>query len=154
MQPKLSLIRANDNSPLFDHYIGSRLASYTGLAFEKLCLKNIDPILAALEIEFGELNYFGPYFRQAHRSKSIGPGFQIDIMLMRKRNILTLIECKFTEAPVDLQIIKDFERKVMTLKAPKKFSIEKVLISANGATEAVHESEYFHKILKIEDLLY
>lgn len=152
LQPRLSIIKANTYTPLFEQLIGKRLAIYTGLAFERLCLKNVHLILSALEVDMGDLIYFGPYFRQGQRSKQSKPRVQIDLMLMRDRNLLTLIECKFKDEPEDLQVIKDFDNKILSIKAPKKFSIEKVLISATGATEAVTDSEYFNKILRIEDL--
>ncbi|MFZ4404625.1 MAG: AAA family ATPase [Pseudobdellovibrionaceae bacterium] len=153
MRPHLATIRMNSKQNLFESYIGSKLPTYMGFSFEKLCLKNIHQILQALEIELGELSYCGPYFRQGARSEKSKPGVQIDIMLIRKRNILTLIECKFMQSPVDIQIIKDFEKKISALKAPKRFSIEKVLIAANGASDSLIQAEYFNKILTIEDLL-
>jgi uncharacterized protein len=158
MQTKISILKANKNQKLFEQLIGPKISNYMGLSFEKLCLKNIDQILSALKIELAELSYFGPYFKQGKRSKksnkgSAEEGFQVDIMLMRKRNIITLIECKFTEQPVDSQVIKDFEKKITAMNIPKKYSVERVLISANGAIKSVHESEYFHEILTLEDLV-
>jgi hypothetical protein len=86
------------------------------------------------------------------RNKNIGTskqGTQIDLILKRK-NILTIVECKFTENPVDTKVIKEVERKIEFLQIPTKYTIEKVLISASGATEAVHKEDYFNQILGLD----
>ncbi len=73
---------------------------------------------------------FGPFFRQRKRNGESDAGLQIDILVRRKGQVLTLIECKFSSQPIGTSIISEIQRKVALLKAPRAFTVERVLICA------------------------
>lgn len=129
--------------------IDKSIASYLGLSFELLCQKNITTVLNALQIDPATIIDIGPYFRQASR-KTNKPGIQIDLCLIRKGGVLTLIECKFKENPVGTEVIREMRSKIDRLNIPKKMTLEKILISASGVTNELDEANYFHKILGLE----
>lgn len=151
MEPNLKIIKTNSGKPLFSRLCQKSLANFWGLSFERLCLKNIDRILEALQIPLESVIDFGPFFRQRSRSTQKS-GVQIDILLYRQGMILTLIECKFTERPIGTEIIAEIQKKIELLSAPRIFSVERVLISANGITPELEQKRYFHKILGLESI--
>ena len=109
-------------------------------------------ILAALDIDPSSVLEIGPYFTQSMK-KTPGTGVQIDICILRKGRVATLIECKFTENPVGVDVIRDMEQKISRLKISRNYSIEKVLISASGVTVDVEDKNYFNRILGLKALL-
>ena len=153
IEPYRKIIALNSRAGLFEKITAKSLATYYGLAFERLCLKNLGTILQALEIPLETLIDFGPYFKQGSRKKGSEPGIQIDLLLLRQGQVVTLIECKFTEHPIDSSIIPSIERKLKFLPFSKTHSIEKVLISAAGVTPELRSSNYFHQILGLEAIL-
>lgn len=152
MRPNLAAIRANTARGLFDSLTASSLESYFGLAFERLCMKNIEALLTGLGIAPHETLGYGPFFRQRAR-KSTAEGVQIDILIRRRGDVLTLVECKFTSSAVDTSVIREVERKVALLAAPRRFTVERVLISANGVTPALQQRGYFHRTLGLDWLM-
>ena len=151
VEPSRKLIELNQEPGLFERLTEGRFASWCGLAFEKLCLQNIPSLLNALEIPLHQLEDYGPYFRQPAR-KQQSEGVQIDLLLKRKGDLLTLIECKFGSTPVGMSVIDQVAGKIKRLKAPKRLSIERVLLSAGHVSKAVEEAGYFHRVLGVEAL--
>ncbi len=60
-------------------------------------------------------------------------------------------ECKYYQKPVDSSIIKDFEKKIKALRDFKNYSLKKVLVSPNGASQELKDSDYFDFIISTED---
>ncbi|MFZ5443368.1 MAG: hypothetical protein ACOZQL_25395 [Myxococcota bacterium] len=50
-------------------------------------------------------------------------------------------------------MIREVERKVELLAAPRRFTVERVLISASGVTPTLQQRGYFHRIVGLESLL-
>jgi AAA+ ATPase superfamily predicted ATPase len=145
------MISEQTKAGLSGRILSNSIDSYFGRMFEVFCRKNISQILSALAIDPSTVIEIGPYFRQFHRAKNL-PGVQIDLCILRKGKIVTLIECKFREAPIGVDIIKEVDAKISALKIHKNFSLEKVLISASGVTNELDRSDYFHRILGLHDL--
>ena len=154
MKPNLAAIQTQQNGSLFDSLTSSSFATYFGYAFERLCFKNIDQIIHHLDIEPHQILGYGPFFRQHARKqknkRKTQEGFQIDLLIHRRGQVLTLVECKFSEHPIGMSVIDEVERKIALLAAPKKFTIERVLITANGVTPQVKREGYFHRIIGLE----
>ena len=148
VEPNKKLIALNKKPGLFERLTEGRLPAWCGLAFEKLCLQNMSGLLRALDIPLYQLEDYGPFFRQPNRKKG-GEGVQIDLLIKRKGEILTLLECKFKSTPVGISVVNDVKTKIERLKAPKRFSVERVLLSAGEVTREVENSGYFHRILNI-----
>jgi hypothetical protein len=151
MEPNFKIIKTNPGKPLFNRLCQKSISNFWGLSFERLCLKNIDLILEALQIPLESVIDFGPFFRQRSRSSNKN-GVQIDILIYRQGMILTLIECKFTEKPIGTEIISEIQTKIAMLSAPRIFTVERILISANGVTPAIEQKKYFHKILGLDSI--
>jgi len=144
-----AIIELSDDQSLAHQLIGKSINSYLGLGFELLCIKNISQILKNLNIDLSSIMEIGPYFKQASRTTG-EPGLQIDLCLLRKGGILTIIECKFSENPIGTEVIKEIELKLNKLNIPRHITIEKVLIAACGVTTELEHQDYFHHILNLD----
>ena len=149
MEPNQEIIKLNTKTGMFGQIAGKRFDNYCGLAFERLCMKNLPRILERLEIALHEVLGFGPFFRQPRRSAHRGEeeGLQIDIMVHRKDQVLMLIECKFSTKPIGATLIREVEKKIELLKAPKHYTIEKVLLCSGTIRSDLKKSGYFDRIL-------
>ncbi len=148
--PNRKVIELNTHPGLFEQLAGSSLDTYFGLCFERLCLKNLSRIFSRMEMDISSIIGFGPFFRQRKRKGKDEPGLQIDILVRRKGQVLTLIECKFSSQPVGISVIKDVQRKVKLLKVPRIFTVERVLICGGEVTSPLQNSDYFHHILGLD----
>ncbi|MGK5090215.1 ATP-binding protein [Bdellovibrionota bacterium FG-2] len=153
MHPQIALIQQNTRSGLAEGVLGARLDPFFGIAFERLCQKNLTHLLERLEIPIHRVQGVGPYFRQPSRKKGANPGVQIDLLIKKKGNTLVLVECKFTREPVGMAIVPEIERKIRVLNAPKGMSVERVLVSASGVTHELEDEGYFHRTLGLEAVL-
>ena len=148
--PNQQVIELNTDPGLFERLAGPSLDTYFGLCFERLCLKNLPRIFARMEMENSSIMGFGPFFRQRKRNRESDAGLQIDILVRRKDQVLTLIECKFSSQPIGTSVIREVQRKVELLKAPRAFTIERVLICAGDVTAPLQKGDYFHHILGLD----
>ncbi|MCP4601798.1 MAG: ATP-binding protein [Proteobacteria bacterium] len=151
--PNTQAISMNTEPGLFEQLTASSFSNYCGLAFERMCLKNFDRILAKLEIPLHSVMGVGPYFRQPPRGGKPDQGLQIDILLRRKGQVLTIFECKFSSRPVGLSVVEEVKRKEKLLNAKRSYSIERVLICANEVTAPLANAGYFHQILDLDAVL-
>jgi hypothetical protein len=121
---------------------------WLGFAFERWCRRNSHVI--AKKIGFSAVQYdSGVYFNRQNFG-SLEEGAQIDLLYKRSDRVITLCEIKYTSAPVGLSVVRDVERKLNLLKVGKTSSINKVLISANGAEKSVINKAYFDRIFTLE----
>ncbi len=123
---------------------------WLGYAFERYCRKNHKWIAELLG--FGAVSYMaGPFFNR--NTQTNDPGFQIDLVFDRADNVITICEIKYLQSSVDTTIIQEFEQKLRYFPNEKKKTIHKVLISAEGAAEALVNRAYFDRIITLEALL-
>jgi AAA+ ATPase superfamily predicted ATPase len=129
---------------------GPTIQQYYGFAFERLCEDSTEAIIDRLGLTLADIAAMGPFFQQQR-----GPqrGLQIDWLIVRRDSVWTLIELKYTAAPVGKQVIHDVQRKIERLDVPADVSIEPVLVSAKGATSSAADMRYFYHILTLDDLL-
>lgn len=119
---------------------------WLGYSFERWCRHNHS--LIAKILGFSAVNYdVGPYF-----SKATPATFQVDLLFSRADKVLTICEVKYTKAPVSKSVIKDFERKMELLSIPSSYSVQRVLISAEGADAGVTNAGYFDDIIDLAKL--
>ena len=150
VEPHRRAIEVNRKLGLFDRLCGKSFDTWCGLAFEQLCMKNLPSILTSLGIGMDQLIDFGPFFRQPGRGAANNDGLQIDLLLHRNGRVLTLIECKFRTSPIGISVIQEVDRKVKLLKAPRGWTVERVLLSAGDVTRDLQQSGYFHQILGLD----
>lgn len=79
-------------------------------------------------------------------------GYQIDLIFDRADHVLTICEIKYTQSKVGIEVIEEFEKKLKLLSSPKSKTIEKVLITASGATDALLARAYFDRIITLESI--
>lgn len=150
IKPNKRVIEINTKPGLFQQLAGKSIDTYFGLAFERLCMKNLPGLLSAVGIQLNEVLGYGPFFRQPARKSPNDAGLQIDILVHRQGHILTIIECKFQTTPVGLSVVQEVERKLALLKPGKIYTVEKILVCAGPITRDLQQSGYFHMILDID----
>lgn len=79
-------------------------------------------------------------------------GLQVDLIFERADQVLSICEIKYLQSKVDTNVIDETEQKIKRLPNPKKYTIHKVLIAANGASESLINRHYFDTIITLEDL--
>ncbi len=146
--PHLLKIVERTHDDLFSKIVQSpSYKIWSGLAFERLCLKHIKNIISSLHIDQLVTEY-GPYFdRHTNRKEAT----QIDLLLYRHDPVITVCEMKYYETKIGTWIIDEVEKKVQLLEESKK-TIEKVLITTEGITKDLAERNYFSKVLGRDSL--
>ena len=147
IQPALKTILSGKQQPLTRYLPDKKLAPWHGLAFERLCLAHAD--LIAQRLGFSAVSYeCGSWFSRPNSD----PGSQVDLLYERADNVATLCEINYRTAKSGKAIIKEVQAKMDLYPASPKTSVEPVLITASGATDAVLNEGYFTQILTMEDL--
>jgi hypothetical protein len=106
--------------------------------------------MIATIIGFSAVRYkSGVFFNRASTKQS---GYQIDLVFDRADHVLTICEIKYTLSKTGTDVIEEFEKKLSHLSDLENKTIEKVLISASGATDALLARAYFDRIITLEDI--
>ena len=122
---------------------------WLGYSFERLCRKN--HVVIAKILGFQEVSYkVGTYYNRA--SEKALPGFQIDLIFDRADQVYTVCEIKLSQAKIGMSVVSEFEKKLSLFPNPKSKTIQKVLISAEGAEKPLIHAGYFDNIITINDL--
>ncbi len=150
IHPNKKIIERNQSENLFSSITGKNIQQYYGLAFERLCEDSFERILERLDLHLADIENFGPYFRQ---SSPKNKGFQIDNFVIRRDGTWMVMEYKYSKQPIGPEIIDEIEEKIRLLDPPDSVSIEKVLISATGASQALMDKKYFQQVLTLKDLV-
>lgn len=124
-----------------------KISSWRGIAFENVCFNHIEQIKYALGIS-GVSTSISAFFNKED-------GYQIDLVIDRKDNIINLCELKFYS---DLfKVSKDYHLKInrrtnlVKEKVSKKYSVVNTLISTYG----LYKNEYYYSFtnsIVLEDL--
>lgn len=121
---------------------------WLGLSFERFCRKHSHEIASL--IGFSAVRYkTGAFFNRATIHEQAG--YQIDLVFDRADHVLTVCEIKYTQDKTGVEVIEEFEKKLRLMPRTAKQTIEKVLISASGATDALLGRAYFDRIIVLED---
>jgi AAA+ ATPase superfamily predicted ATPase len=148
IQPNLDLINHNTGQNIFLNTLGKpRWSAWSGLAFERFCLREALTIQKILKIDQLVKNY-GSYF---NRQTTAANGFQIDLLFDRHDHVITVCEIKNTQRPVGTDIIPQVEKKIALLTSKRGQVIEPVLITTAEPSPALVESRYFQHVILLED---
>ncbi|MFK7936837.1 MAG: ATP-binding protein [Saprospiraceae bacterium] len=126
--------------------------SWSGYAFESICLKHIPRIKKALD--FAGINSLSSSFY--HQGNDELPGAQIDLLIDRNDGVINLFEIKFYRDPFVLS--KDYaaqlrrKRTIFSKITRTNKQIFFVLIAAQGVLENTYSSEIFTQVLTLDDL--
>lgn len=141
-------IKEGAQSALFQNHIKSIWNPWLGLAFENFCNKNSFELANSMKFT-EQIIKSGPYIIRNKKSVVV----QYDLAYERKDNVLTLCEIKWSEDPIDISIIAEFENKINRSNFPSHLTIEKVLIAPMGGTKSLRASNYLNHILTLKDLI-
>ena len=122
---------------------------WLGFAFERFCRKENRMIASILG--FSAIRYKSGVFFNRKTVKE-EPGYQVDLLFDRADHVLTICEVKYTWSKTGTEVIDEFEKKLQRIPDSKDKTIEKVLISASGATDALLKCSYFDRIITLDDI--
>jgi len=122
---------------------------WMGFAFERLIRKH--SYLISKILGFSGVDYrCGVYFDRSSDNKN--PGYQIDLIYERNDHVYTICEIKYYSGLVGADVVNDMEKKLSLFGNPKNFTIQKVLITTEGASKALVERHYFDAVIVLDDL--
>lgn len=122
---------------------------WLGFAFERFCHKE-NRMIAGM-IGFSAVRYkSGVFFNR--KTSAEDPGYQVDLIFDRADRVLTICEIKYTWAKTGTEEIEAFEKKIDRIPDVHGKTIEKVLITASGASDALINLSYFDRIITLEDI--
>lgn len=127
--------------------------SWAGLAFEKVCLEHVPQIKKALGIS-GVYTDVNAWYCTADKELGI-KGAQIDLMLVRKDQIINLCEMKYTEASFSVtnKFIMNMNEKIKSFREKTKtnYAIHPTLVTTYPVAQNEYASE-LQAIITAEDL--
>lgn len=124
--------------------------SLVGLQVESLVSSNIKRLYQDLKIPLEDVMANG-YFYQ--KPTSTRKGCQIDNLIQLRTGVLHAIEIKFSRNVVGMDVVNDMKIKLQNLERPKNVVVNPVLIHLNGVSDNVIDSNFFYKIINLQDWL-
>lgn len=139
-----------------DHWInvsqGQSYKIWSGYAFENICMKHIEQIITAAKI--GSANLINSWRYIAKDAQDNGA--QIDLLIDRNDDAITLCEIKFTNEPfiVDKTYAKALQHKMDIFQSNTKTKKQLfwVLISANGIKPSMYAEDMLSSVVTLDDL--
>lgn len=126
--------------------------AWSGYAFENICTKHIKQVVDALRIK--SINLIDSW-RFIPR-KASDEGAQIDLLIDRNDDAITICEIKYTNDPfyIDKQYAKKLQNKIDVFRAKTKTKkqIFLALISANDLRPSMYSEEMLTGLVTLDDL--
>ena len=130
------------------------VSAWKGYAFEMICLKHIDEILAAMGLE-GIHSEMGTW-RYCPKGRK-DEGIQIDLFLDRSDGILTLFEIKYSQKKfaIDRAYAKTLMHRIDIVEKyfPSKNKPSLAMITLNGVKSSAWADELIDEEILFEDLI-
>ena len=126
--------------------------AWSGYTFESICIGHINQIVKALNIKTASEIHSWRYFPKSTTER----GAQIDLVINRDDDVITLCEIKYTDKPfiMDKAYSQLLERKVDIFKQQTK--TKKLLfvafISSNGVKENDYLKSSVYRVVTLKDL--
>jgi len=146
LEPNLATIRESTSRKLFETVTKDSFDIWLGFAFERFCLKYAGILARIMGFEDTVLRA-APYFGRNDER------FQIDLVYRRSDKVITVCEIKYQDREIGPQVIPAVERKCRLLKIPRGYTLERALISLYGPDKVLRESDYFHHIVTLKEML-
>ncbi|GAA4436130.1 ATP-binding protein [Ravibacter arvi] len=122
--------------------------SWSGYAFENLCLKHVHKIKMALQI--------GNVYSEESAWYDKNEGAQVDLVIDRADRCINLCEMKFSESPftISAKYAKELQHKVMAYKSALKTNktIFTTLVTTFGLKPNEHSAQYVDSEVTMQDL--
>ncbi len=126
--------------------------AWSGYAFEAVCMKHIDEIVRALKIRASST--IGSWRTSGRKTSE--QGAQIDLVIDRSDNAITLGEIKYTQQPfaIDKQYAQKLRATIALFKQKTKTTkqIFLAMISANGLKKTLYSEELVTSLVTLADL--
>lgn len=124
----------------------SRVLSWKGYAFENVCWNHIHQIKMALQI--GGVSTTEALWSK--RGDENTRGTQIDLIIVRKDNVVHMCEIKFYndefEVDKDYHLILERRKKILREQIPKRATIHNTLITTYGLRKTNYFGDFVHVI--------
>ncbi|MFZ0565813.1 MAG: ATP-binding protein [Chlamydiales bacterium] len=125
--------------------------SWSGYAFETICLKHIDQIRKSLNIDT-----HSSVATWRHMGQKDEKGAQIDLLFDRADNAITICEIKYTDNKfnIDKECFYKLKNKIEVYKniTKTKKQIFLVFITSFGLKHNIYSEEYVSNVLTLDDL--
>ncbi len=126
--------------------------SWSGYAFESICMDHIDKVKAALGIASVYTEESSFYFK----GSSEEPGTQIDLLIDRKDNVINICEAKFNDKPFSItkQYANELREKMRIFqeKTKTKKSLFLTVISTYGVAPNINSIGFVQQEVTMESL--
>lgn len=122
---------------------------WLGFAFERFC-RHRHQLIAKI-LGFHGIHYLAGAFYNKKTQKN-DPGFQFDLIFDRDDRVITLCEMKYAQTKIGIGVIEEFERKLELFPNQKKKTLQKVLITTEGANDSLITRHYFDRVITLDDL--
>lgn len=122
---------------------------WLGYAFERFC-RHRHQLIAKI-LGFHGIHYRAGAFYNKKTQKE-EPGFQFDLVFDRDDRVITLCEMKYAQAKIGVGVIEEFERKLEFFPNPKRKTIQKVLVTTEGASDSLITRHYFDYVITLDEL--
>lgn len=140
-----------------DHWVNQANSqsykSWSGYSFESVCMKHIDQIVQAMKIKSSGVIDSWKYAPRKH----IESGAQIDLLIDRSDDSITICEIKYTNKPFDIDkaYAANLEKKVTVYKKITKTTKQIFLsmISASGIKHSERSAKLISNVVTLDDLI-
>lgn len=151
---KNTLLAESMRKGYWEHELKSpRWNTWSGYAFEALCIKHLSQISEALGLS---VTAKPNTWRYVPKKNSLDRGAQIDLLFDRDDNSITLCEIKYTRDPfiLDKSQMQKLWNQIDVFKKQTKTqkNIFISFISAQGIKKTVYSEEFVHQVVTLEDL--
>ena len=138
-----------------DEYKKPAWSSWAGFAFEGICLKHVEQIRAALKLNNIGCRY-GSWRLSANKAKHVD-GTQIDLLIDRDDEVITLCEIKYSQKPfvIDKAYGKNLMHKIDSFsehtKTPKRIML--AMITTQGIKTNLWSEELVQLSISLDDIM-
>lgn len=143
----------NDENFFQNLYGTPKLNTFFGFAFERVCLLHINQIKESLGIR-GVYTNFNSWYTDKDEDKGVN-GSQIDLLIVRKDQIINLCEMKFslTEYTITDKFLSSIANKINDLVTvtKTKYAIYPTLVTTYGLKENKNSSS-IQAVVTLDDL--
>jgi uncharacterized protein len=133
--------------------------AWAGFAFERLCMKHIDQILTALDLEMiGTHPATWRHVPKAIRGRASGSarGAQIDLLLDRDDDTITVCEMKYTDQPlsIDRKYARELREKLEVFESATgtKKTVQLALVCSSGFKPNAYSEDLVTQIVSLDAL--
>ncbi len=127
---------------------------WAGYAFEAICHKHIAQIIQALNIKTAE--NISSWKIIGKKEKENEDGAQIDLLIDRDDDAITICEIKYTDQPfvIDKSYAENLKKKINVFKKETRTDkqVFLVIISANGLKKTMYSEELINGLVTLADL--